>query len=616
MPGLLSPEVSSKSRSWGRLLPLILALALLVVYWPALDAGFLWDDFALVKGDPFIRSWRLAPEGFHTILFFDAGGSRFFRPIQRLTYTGEYGFFGLDPVAYHLGSVLIHIAAAIMLAGFASDIATRWLRLKASSAVMIGFLIGLAWGVHPLHVSAVTYISGRADPLAAFFAFAAWRCAIRTINPVRGCTVRWILGAGACCLAAAFSKELGLTSFAVWIVVLVLGAASRRVLSISGLVAVAAIAIYCGLRFTSAQIPANPEPTIPWSERPTRIAEAVGEYARIVAFPVNLHMERSAGSNVAADGVEAFIRRMAGSALITLWLVALIVALRRKQTAIAMPLVGLVIVYLPISNLLMLNAAYAEHWFYQPLAFLYLAVSGVFVACWPRLGPTLRVALAGGAGLWVALGAGLTFQRHRDWRGEAEFLNRTVELGGDSARIFIYLARITPVSAPEQAAAYYRAALRRAPGNSSATLGLAHLAIQRGDFAGARTFLEALRGRRSVATDRLWLLGSIERFEGSGNGQSYLHEAIQREPHRWRLRRLSAEWLIADGRVKDAIIEVRDYLSRHSHRADAWLFLARLYIAQQDRPAAVVALAEARLRDVHLSVNERLEDTRGDISFE
>ncbi|MDP9004954.1 MAG: hypothetical protein M3N12_09230, partial [Verrucomicrobiota bacterium] len=102
--------------------PLLLAALVLAVYAPSLRNGFVWDDTALVLRDPLIRSWRLIPEGFQHFLFTDATASDFYRPIQRLTYTLDYGAFAFQPAGYHLTSIICHLAAALALLLLAGEL--------------------------------------------------------------------------------------------------------------------------------------------------------------------------------------------------------------------------------------------------------------------------------------------------------------------------------------------------------------------------------------------------------------------------------------------------------------------------------------------------------------
>ena len=155
-----------------KLLPLIaIIVAVCAAYAPVVRDGFVWDDTALILRDPLIRSWRLIPEGFQHFLFTDATPSDFYRPIQRLTYTFEYWAFAARPAAYHVTSVLCHVAAALAFLLFANEFLGRFAIEERHRRVAV-FFATLAWAVHPLHHGAVAYVSGRADPLSAAFGFA------------------------------------------------------------------------------------------------------------------------------------------------------------------------------------------------------------------------------------------------------------------------------------------------------------------------------------------------------------------------------------------------------------------------------------------------------------
>ena len=146
---------------------LVIIAATFLVYWPAQRNGFVWDDTALVQRDPLIRSWRLIPEGFRHFLFLDATASNFYRPLQRLTFTGDYALHDRNARGWHLTSIYVHLAAALALFFLAEKLLAPTVGRGWACA------IALLWAVHPLHTSAVTYISGRADPLQAFFGFSA-----------------------------------------------------------------------------------------------------------------------------------------------------------------------------------------------------------------------------------------------------------------------------------------------------------------------------------------------------------------------------------------------------------------------------------------------------------
>ena len=105
---------------------LLILGAVFLVYAPATQDGFVWDDTALILRDPLIRSWRLIPEGFNHFLFVDATVSEFYRPLQRLTYTLDYALFAFQPGPYHLVSIFWHAAAAVALFFFAEELLRAW----------------------------------------------------------------------------------------------------------------------------------------------------------------------------------------------------------------------------------------------------------------------------------------------------------------------------------------------------------------------------------------------------------------------------------------------------------------------------------------------------------
>ncbi|MGH7938315.1 MAG: hypothetical protein ACRD5Z_22115, partial [Bryobacteraceae bacterium] len=192
-----------------KIAPPLLLLLTFVVYAPALRAGFVWDDRALVLGDPLIRSWRLISEGFLHFLFTDATASDFYRPLQRVSYLGDYAAFVFSPSGYHFVSIFWHSAAAIALFFFAEEF-LGFCKITAARRGILAFLGALVWMLHPVQSAAVAYVSGRADPLAATFGFLALYLGLRMLRASGG--ARWALGISAtfCLLASALSKEMGL----------------------------------------------------------------------------------------------------------------------------------------------------------------------------------------------------------------------------------------------------------------------------------------------------------------------------------------------------------------------------------------------------------------------
>ena len=135
----------------------ILIIIVFACYFNVLGGAFLWDDSSLVVNNELIRDIRHIPKMFA----FDAWPTEFasfYRPIQLVTYGIDYAFWKLNPVGYHITNSLIHCGVVVLL---------YFLLAMFFCNRRNALLCSLIFAVHPIHTEAVSYISGRADILAA-----------------------------------------------------------------------------------------------------------------------------------------------------------------------------------------------------------------------------------------------------------------------------------------------------------------------------------------------------------------------------------------------------------------------------------------------------------------
>ncbi|MEO8353394.1 MAG: tetratricopeptide repeat protein, partial [Chthoniobacteraceae bacterium] len=471
---------------------LLLIAATFGVYWPALKNGFVWDDTALVLRDPLIRSWRLIPESFHHFLFMDATASNFYRPLQRLSFMGDYALWEFFPRGYHFTSILAHLVAAVML----FLLAEIWLGQRRRWAA---FAVALVWAVHPIHTSAVTYVSGRADSLAAIFGFLG--LALGLISLAGGKRANWAaVGAALCFFAAFLSKESGLAALLIWFLVLIWSRLPWKVIGKWGLVAVTILGTYGVLRSTAERtLPPSgtgPKPI----ERPALVARAVAEYAGLIIAPTNLRMERDVRSMTSGD--PAAIARSKTLRGYQTWVGVVLIGLlaawfwwaRRRAPEAALALLAAVVAYVPISNVFALNATAAEHWLYVPSAFLFLAVAASLPAIhWFQRPILWRVGTAALAAWTVLLGI-RTWTRHGDWLDQPTFLLETIKAGGDTARMHVNLGHHKASKGlNEEALEEFHEALRIKPGQTHALFGVASISTRLGRYTEAREALEKVK---------------------------------------------------------------------------------------------------------------------------
>jgi protein O-mannosyl-transferase len=135
---------------------LILALPSISLF-PSLKNDFVnWDDPQYVTENKMITelSWR----NIETI--FDSTTMGHYHPLTLLSYSLEYRFFKLNPFVYHLTNLILHLLNGLLV------FCLVWM-LKGG--VLISLVVSLLFGIHPLHVESVAWISERKDLLYSFF---------------------------------------------------------------------------------------------------------------------------------------------------------------------------------------------------------------------------------------------------------------------------------------------------------------------------------------------------------------------------------------------------------------------------------------------------------------
>ncbi len=291
-----------------------------------------------------------------------------------------------------------------------------------------------------MHSAAVDYISGRADSLAFFFACAGWLLFIRARKSTR------LVAQTALYALAALSGLLALCSreiACVWILLFLFHliffdkGLSRRALIITVVCSIGLLGIYAGLRtLPDVRLSAAPSQGWPAPMRVVLMLRSLGDYARLMIFPGNLHMERTvvAPENyLSHDQWRHSADTEYLSILGLLFFGALLYGAFRAGPSRGLRIFGaswFLLAYLPISNLIELNATVAEHWLYLPSVGFLIFVIG----CVLDLPVRYRSVMAGCACCAVvALGVRSTI-RSSDWSTEEIFYRRTLAAGGRSSR--------------------------------------------------------------------------------------------------------------------------------------------------------------------------------------
>ncbi len=135
---------------------LILA-AVLLSFFPALKNNFIdWDDTAYVVGNNAVHAISAANLKIISTGFFAVH----YHPLTMFSYMLEYHFFGLNPFGYHLDNLILHLFNCLLV---------FWFIYRLSSSTGCALLVTLLFGVHPIQVESVAWISERKNLLYAFF---------------------------------------------------------------------------------------------------------------------------------------------------------------------------------------------------------------------------------------------------------------------------------------------------------------------------------------------------------------------------------------------------------------------------------------------------------------
>jgi protein O-mannosyl-transferase len=137
---------------------LVLVAAAVIVYAPVRHFGFLlWDDQVYVTDNVYVAqglTWQGVRWAFTT------GAGANWHPLTWLSYMLDAQLYGMNPGAYHVTNLLLHVVNSLLLFGVLYRMTAAWGR---------SFCVAALFAVHPLHVESVAWIAERKDVLSTLF---------------------------------------------------------------------------------------------------------------------------------------------------------------------------------------------------------------------------------------------------------------------------------------------------------------------------------------------------------------------------------------------------------------------------------------------------------------
>jgi Flp pilus assembly protein TadD len=415
---------------------LVIAAVGFLCYSTAFHGKFIWDDDILITENSLIKNWANFGQVFTRDLAAGAGRKfGFYRPVQALTYMSDYALWKYRPAGYHLTNILLHVLAALSLFWFVSVLARD---------ERTGFLTALLFVVHPVHTEAVTYISGRADPLVLIFLLLSFIFYIKAEKrPEAPVFFALVLSAG----LALLSRE---NSIVLPALLLLYHLAFRKKVLWPAWAAILALTLVYGVVRTTLFKAFLPDPfaTTLWQRLPG-VFVAIANYARLLWWPFGLHMEY--GNPVfpfSEPRVWVGVALSAGCVVVGRWA-------RRRDPLIFFALGWFFVGLLPVANLYPINAYMAEHWLYLPSVGFFIIISGL-LAQLLRERRFHKAAWAVVAG-WVVFCGILTVRQNLTWHEPVSFYMRTLKYSPGSPRALYNLANVySGQGQTDQAIALYK----------------------------------------------------------------------------------------------------------------------------------------------------------------
>jgi tetratricopeptide (TPR) repeat protein len=456
------------NRPRERLILAAVLAAVLVAFLPALRGAFVWDDVEYVVRNDSIRS--LDPASLAALLETVQVGN--YHPLTMLSLAIDHALFGLDPFGYHLVSVLLHLLNVFLVHRLVLDLSRRF-----DAAI----LAAAFWGLHPLRVESVAWVSGRKDLLyTAFFlvallAYRRWtrHGDLRSYAASLGAYLLSLLSKG---MAVSLALVLPASDF--------LDGRKLTRRAVLDKLPFLALSLAFGCLAIWAQryhgaIEVSPRPL---SERLLVASYGTIAYLAKTVAPVNL----SALYPYPPGSLPASYAASLG-ALVAIG-VAVAASLRvTRKVAFGMLFylgtVALVLQVVPVGE-----AVIADRYAYLPgVGLAYLAGEG-FAAAWSAVAAAKgrRLVLAAGGAAACILLAGLTFARCGVFRDSAALWNDVIAKHSASAIAYNNRGNArADLGDREGAERDYREAIRLDPDYALARYNEAYLAGEMGDFARA-----------------------------------------------------------------------------------------------------------------------------------
>jgi tetratricopeptide (TPR) repeat protein len=428
------------------LLPIALLVCVsAIVYFNSLSNGFVYDDLGTIVENIHIKSFANYLSSFYNPSYFKiSGGEASYRPVATLSYYLLYAIFDVNPIGYHLTSVVLHILNVILVYLMAHVILNH-----KRPAVMVGLL----FACHPVNTEAVNGISYNEDLIAAFFYFLALLLYMKRETSAPKQNSLFLILSLFFFLLGLLSKEMAITLPAIVVLYdLTLREPASSKISINRMLEVVqerkyvyvgflgVSLFYLWLRFFAIYNPEEVETQI-WGrliDRVIYLPVLFFKYIKLSLFPLTLN----------ADYVFSYPTRFfdLGPVLSAVFVLGLLVfsffVFSRSKTT-SFGIWWFWVTLFPVYNLIQIYNPFAERYLYIPLFGFCLVISIFLEHILNRFSFTrsqvIKIALIL---CIVAFYSMISINRNKDWKDSYSLWTKTLEVEPNSFRAHGNLARV------------------------------------------------------------------------------------------------------------------------------------------------------------------------------
>jgi tetratricopeptide (TPR) repeat protein len=566
----------TKDRFRGALMTLSLIAAGFLVYANSLGGAFVYDDEPLVKDNVTLTSVSYVGEIFRNNILAGAGQqSVFYRPLQMLTLWADHAVWKFNPFGYHLTSVIWHILAGLVLFWF--------LRMLLGLDVL-AFFAALLFEIHPIHTEAVSYISGRADPMAFVFLLTTFILYLKQAAAPRKSTYFLMLLAYS---AALLSRENSMILPALIGITHVSFKQKVRRKEFFSLCALLCFYLFLRIIVLKGMLSEISSDTSLFQRAPGFFV-ALLQYIRLLFLPLGLHMEYGTPLFGLTDPRVWLGMIVCGGLLVFM--------LRKKSVPdlARFSLAWFLVSLLPVSNLFPINAYMAEHWLYLPSVGFFILLAYFLKRLYEdRRHRSVAVGLAAGLVFFYAF---LTVRQNTYWKDPETFYTRTLKYAPQSSKVLNNLGSLTKAKGHiDDAISFFQKAIAAKPDNSDAhyNLGNAFLATSRmPDAIASYQRALALNPNRAEIYNNL---GNA--YMSLGENESALanyQKALARNPHYVDAANNLSIVFSNLGRNQEAVDLLKEVIRRNPRYAVAYKNLAVFYYQTNQINLAIAMADKAR----------------------